>query len=489
MYIVFIILCAVYLLFYIKHRSAKKAEGRKGIKGIFDGISAEMLIFFAGIRNRFIRYKVRDGPGKISEEKLNISSILIRLKPGEKKEILYREYVIGKLSLSLMVIFVGTALAAGMHFKSRSTKDAILDGKISREEVSGESRQYGVEAHIRDDKEEFQITVSPRIMSEAEAEDLLPDFYEDLGKALARENESLERVTGDVDLVKKVEGYPFSVDWSSSDTELIAAGTGKVAEVYENVQVVLTAMIRYRGMEFTKEYFLTLVPREYTREEALRAGLEKAISESDRESENEKEWVLPKSYEGEAVDWTEIRKDYSVYVFFGVVGIAVLIYKMSDRDLNAKLEERKKKLKKSYPDFLQKLLLYCGAGMTLRGAFQKIALGAGQPYEPIYEEIIYTCREMRSGIPEEEVYERFGKRCGIQEYIRVSTLISQNLKKGSSNLMERLKEEADNASRERIQNCRRAGEEAVTKLLLPMVMMLLVVMVMILLPAFSNMDF
>jgi len=94
---------------------------------------------------------------------------------------------------------------------------------------------------------------------------------------------------------------------------------------------------------------------------------------------------------------------------------------------------------------------------------------------------------MKSGVPESNAYERFGLRTGLQEYIRLGTLMAQNLKKGSSSLLERLQEEADRALAVRIQSGRKLGEEASTKLLVPMVMMLGIVMVMVMLPAFNSM--
>ena len=51
----------------------------------------------------------------------------------------------------------------------------------------------------------------------------------------------------------------------------------------------------------------------------------------------------------------------------------------------------------------------------------------------------------------------------------------------------RLREENDNAIREQINRIRQIGEEASTKLLVPMVMMLGIVMVIIMIPAFGTM--
>lgn len=83
------------------------------------------------------------------------------------------------------------------------------------------------------------------------------------------------------------------------------------------------------------------------------------------------------------------------------------------------------------------------------------------------------------GVPEGAAYENFGKRTGVREYVRLSTFLTQNLKKGSSTLLQQLKEESVQAEELRIQNARKLSEEATTKLLLPMVMLLVVVMVMI----------
>lgn len=180
-----------------------------------------------------------------------------------------------------------------------------------------------------------------------------------------------------------------------------------------------------------------------------------------------------------------------IFVVGGMV-VAVSIYIMSDRDLHAKAEKKRYKMKCAYPDIVHKLVLYMGAGMTTRGALQKIT----QEYQgrekgtknmsPAYVELQYACRELAAGMSEAVVYERLGERIGLQEYIRLCTLLSQNLRRGNGAILERLREEVLKASAERIHRGRRLGEEAVTKLLLPMVMMLLVVMLMIMIPAFST---
>ena len=128
--------------------------------------------------------------------------------------------------------------------------------------------------------------------------------------------------------------------------------------------------------------------------------------------------------------------------------------------------------------------------MTLQGAWKKIA----ETYEekrdqkllaekPVFEEMLITCREMESGMGEQRAYERFGERCGPAGYRRFGNMLAQNLKKGSRGLVALLEQEAGNAFEERKSAAKRYGEEAGTKLLIPMVMMLGIVMVILLVPA------
>ena len=85
---------------------------------------------------------------------------------------------------------------------------------------------------------------------------------------------------------------------------------------------------------------------------------------------------------------------------------------------------------------------------------------------------------------EQEAYERFGRRCRLQCYTRFSTLLVRNLRKGNDELLRILSDEAAAAFEKRKALARQKGEEAGTKLLLPMMLMLGVTLVMIMIPAY-----
>jgi len=158
---------------------------------------------------------------------------------------------------------------------------------------------------------------------------------------------------------------------------------------------------------------------------------------------------------------------------------AVGIFFLMDKDLFDQVKKRRELLQLTYPDLVHELALYLVAGMTIRSAFLRLGKK--------YEYAAFACREMQAGQSEAVAYEHFGKRAGVREYVKLSALLCQNLKKGSNALMSRLEEEASASMESRIQSGKRLGEEAETKLLIPMVMLLAVVTLMIMIPAFSMM--
>lgn len=93
---------------------------------------------------------------------------------------------------------------------------------------------------------------------------------------------------------------------------------------------------------------------------------------------------------------------------------------------------------------------------------------------------------MQSGIAEADAYERFGRRCQMPEYIRLGTVLSQNLRKGTKGLNAMLEQEATAPLRNGKITAKKVGEKAGTKLLFPMLLMLGIVLVILMVPAFLS---
>lgn len=418
------------------------------------------------------------------------------LHPGESKEIICTDYYVGKIAMSLLVCLLGVFFGFIASKETERNLALQASGAIARGSYKEQAQKLDLVASFEDGKERyFSIQVETQELSEQELRKLLEEFKAELPLLILRENEGLHQVTEDLELEESYEGYPFWVEWYSDVPEVVTA-TGSVSGMLdEAVTVELTAKIFYGdNQEALGEIVIPVdVLQPFTtEEERIQQELENMLTKEEKVSRKEALWYLPESYQGKKIQWRQKYLDYGWLLGLGGILIAVVIFFFADKDVHDNLLARRTVLKREYPDVVQKLLLYMGAGLPVRGAFQKIGSiyeqekKEGKAEKPIYDEILYACRELQIGVSEGKVYEHWGKRTGVQEYVRLSTLLMQNLKKGNNTLLQRLKEEADKACTEQLQNSRRLGEEASTKLLLPMVLMLVVVMLLIMIPAFSS---
>lgn len=74
-----------------------------------------------------------------------------------------------------------------------------------------------------------------------------------------------------------------------------------------------------------------------------------------------------------------------------------------------------------------------------------------------------------------------------RDYTRFMSILIQSIKNGNKELKNILTMEVQDALYERKQRAKKLGEEAATKLVLPLMMMLSVVMIIIMVPAFMGM--
>ena len=121
----------------------------------------------------------------------------------------------------------------------------------------------------------------------------------------------------------------------------------------------------------------------------------------------------------------------------------------------------------------------------LRNASQAFTTGSTN-IKGITDSMLAIANELKSGVSESASYERFAARCRLQEYAKLAALLTQNLRKGASGLLPLLREEAGHAVTERMDRAKVKGDQASTKLMLPMMMMLGVVMVLVMVPAYMS---
>lgn len=176
-------------------------------------------------------------------------------------------------------------------------------------------------------------------------------------------------------------------------------------------------------------------------------------------------------------------------VSFLVVGLLVggLLFLWPDQDLQKKVKLRKESILIDLPGFLNSLVLLVSAGLPFGGAVQKV-VGEASMERPLYRELSVVLAEQGAGKPISQSYEDLAHRCKVPEITRMVSTIIQNLHRGSGDLVHILHLLAQEAWERRKDIAKRQGEEASSKLVIPMVMVFLAVVIIVIAPAIITMS-
>ncbi len=422
-------------------------------------------------------------------ERQQVSVDLERQNPGMSSRELLTDYYVEKFRMVLLVLVVGCLLTVLLALRTGMDTNMGADAVLERGKAGEGEQEVLLSATIDGEEEEVVVHVVERQLKEEELEELFLLCISALEEIIPGDNKSLSEIEGDMILPESMEGYPFEIVWKSSDPTILKEdGSLRKENIISDTHVCLTAKLYYGERSYDKEWLIH-IPR-IEMEVTTKRKLIDAIAQSDEQSRYEEVLPLPEELEGETIEWKKVTEDNSFLFLLLTMCAAVGVFVLMDKDLHEKTNMRKRGLKIAYPTILNKFVLYMGAGMTVRGSFLKVAndynKGVKKKQEDVaYEEMLYSCHELSAGVSEGLVYERFGKRSGLQEYARFAAMLGQNLKKGNTTLLARLREESDKAMLEDIQFRKKLGEEAQTKLLVPMIMMLGMVMLLVMLPAFS----
>lgn len=412
------------------------------------------------------------------------------LFPGQSGLLLQGDYYRKKIQLLLSVLCVGTLLGVLARAGSDMGSSLTEQGELLRPPQGQGSRQ--VELQVRVEGEEpcsISVEVPERQLTRQEAQELYGEFWEAWKGETLGDNPSWREVSSPLAPAEELEGYPFAVSWKSSDYEVLGRG-GAVCDPQTPTAVTLTVESRYLDCCWQEELDILVIPRTLEGAELLAAQARDVYNLAQEDSADRDRIPLPEKWGENTLVWREIRENYGPLLMLMTLATAAAVFLFQDRDLHQQVLKRRERMKENYPVVLSKLILYLGAGMTIRGAFQKIALDYHDRQEgerqPLYEEMLYACNRLQAGISESRTYELWAARTGLQDCARLSTMLVQNLKKGNAALLTRLREEGDRALQEELNLQRKKGEEAGTALLVPMIMMMAIVMVLVMIPAFQS---
>lgn len=411
----------------------------------------------------------------------------MELYPGKTREEV-RELLYGEVKKKLLpgilaaVFFLVMAVFAG----KKPQEEGILRPTPGKSALSVE-----VQIDLDTGLTKLPVSVGALEYEESRIEELHRETMQYLETVLPGNNESLEKVTEDLVFPVTLPQTGGEISWSTDAPWLVTAeGVVLNRELAAPERVELSAKIAY-GSEirvFSKE--IVVYPAVYTEEEKLLQKVQEELAFLEKNSRTSKRFFLPEEVLGYPVRQTE-DSGFSTSGFFVLLSVAVplLLYSGYFGSLDTKRKKRKEQAEGCYSEFVTKLSLLLAAGNSVRQTFVRLAAEYEKNHGPAHvlaTELRVTKQELDNGRSETVVYEDFGRRIGVLAYRRMASLLTQSVSRGVQGMRNLLLQEAKEVMAQEKAHIRQKGEQAGTKLLLPMMGMLFLVFAILLVPAFQS---
>ena len=387
----------------------------------------------------------------------------------------------------------GGLVLCGAAYYGEQAEDNLRQGYLEREAYGRDGKTYEFLVDgIYEEPLACRVEISSLQYTKEEAEAVFEELAAGLPQMILGENQSLDQVWNDLELKTLFDDIGVRAVWKSREPEIIDS-FGRINREHipeEGAEVLLDVVLTDGVHEKETQISVKARPPRRTPEEQVIRALEEQICRSDSEGRQERYVVLPREYEGKPIRYR--KKGSRTYLFLPLLGVimAALLARQEKSKEEKKKKHRKQQLLLDYADVIYQLMVYLGAGLTVGKAWEQIVRNyekkrerTGEEPRPVYEEMALTLSQMQYGIPEGAAISQFGKRCQHQCYIKLSSLLEQNRKTGTKNLNQLLEQEMTTAWEEQKHAAKRMGEEARTKLMAPLFLMLIVVMVIIMVPA------
>ncbi len=449
-----------------------------------------------------------------------LTALHINQKPERERKL----YWYGRVSLILLIVFLFNLLSLMNELPSGKKPEILTEGAIRRPEQGEGAKDVDLTVTITREgraeeglekrdltgmeeapekelmteesyREELRLRIDERKYTEQELELLMEEGLALLGTEVLGNNPDAEHIKEDLNFISRIPGTGITVEWHPEDLKLIN-GEGQVMNeelTGDQLTTYVRAVLICQNMRREHTFSFTIRPKERSEREELLRKLHLELQKRAEESGQEESLQLPNRMEDYFLSWQEKKESKGIlFLFLGLL-LAAASWIFGEKELKKRMKHRENQMRMDYPEIINKFNLLLNAGMTIRQAWSKIAedyaeKSRGDPAKRryAYEEMLLTANEIKLGVAEGNAYEQFGRRTGVMPYMKFGSLVSQNLKKGNKGLTELLIREAREAFEERKELARRLGEEAGTKLLGPMMLMLVIVLLIIMIPAFLS---
>lgn len=397
----------------------------------------------------------------------------------------------------LAVIFAAIVLGVVLLIMDYFDTQKNFNGTLIRNETGNGSYSQRLLFEAGEYASDIEITVNDIRITKEQAGRLFIEAKQEIEKTCLGENISPDHIVTDLKFSESYANGLVEARWQLDNYEVINTDGTIVEEKTSSEGNLVNAIVYLNCGEYQELYNLSFMVYEpdsgsYA---AFIKRLKENIAAEDEKTAESAEITLPKDCEEVPVYWKKPMnyRGLQLMILGVVAGFAIAVGKQREEKNQAqKILEAKSK---DYPEIVSNLSILMAAGISFKGSIERISKRYmarkkkdAEFRKEGYEEILRTYREMKDGVGELEAIENLGARSGCKEFRKLSMLLSQNLRKGSRELVEMLEKEEALSFELRKQNALKAGEEASTKLLLPMLGMLGIVVVILIVPATMQMN-
>lgn len=394
------------------------------------------------------------------------------------------------------ILAVTTLLGLGILVYDFVNTNLIFNGVIERNEAGTGSISEDLQLEFLNQKQEFEVEVSDRRLSEKEIEKSFDKAVKEIEETYLGQNKSANNVCYDLVLGTEYVDGLIEASWKLSPYGIISRdGKLKVENIPEGGEIVdVQCTLYYEEAERIYSFSVMVNRKGMDTLDGQLEAINRTVKETDESTRENAEYKLPKEISGMDLTWKKKMNFRGLQIILlGLLTVAGLVIGKKQDEKKAR-QMHIEELAKDYPQIVSQLSILMGAGMSFRKALERItgkyvlSLKQGEKQKAGYEELLKTYRKIADGRGEIQALEELGKSCECKEYRKLSMLLVQNLRKGSRDLLDSLEKEEKYAFEMRKQRAVRAGEEASTKLLIPMGGMLFIVIVVLVVPAIMQIN-
>lgn len=409
-----------------------------------------------------------------------------------------REQVVRLLGVSacIFTLFQGIGAIISLKELTGKPKSTIY---LKRDDYDGEETSYPLFVTFQGQGEDnLTLSVSPRNYSDEELNQLFERSFQEAWELVLGENEAYTDIKRPLHILRELPNSPVEVNlWWEEDNYINEEGELLADSFEDGTPLQLYLELSYQNEKRQQQMPIILRKPVYTKKELVLQKIKDTLSSLESKDRVTENVAIPSSLYGASITMEETKQPLFPFLLASVL-LPVLLWLKRWQDEQEQKTMRSRQLKEDYPKLLYKMVLYMGAGITMKGCFEAICrewsgeweedhsdkhLKKNQP-RYLQMEIYALVQQLSMGIPELTCYEEWGKQLNEPQYLKLTNIIMKNLSKGSEKLLSTMKQERSLALREHREQVKKRGEEASTKLLFPMLLLLMTAMLIVLVPAF-----